>query len=447
MAKKVPVLSLSECALTELVNNIVAAFGFAMQTDLGNDITMTIIEINSYLEESGATSNIYQDLLKIILGSDYLEASIRYTCLRSLLNESVQQLNTEIFPFAYYDRILQVIATQGTGLRSLNLKGVWIKDEHMSTMYDIIKKLPNLTKLSIPYIADDDLLSVIAENSKKLKVLDISGETDITEIGLECLSMGVARESLTIVNIGMLGEENICHTDVALLILCLPNLTNLQTYSYVGKSLLYIYEEKNQNFKCKLKYLHDTATTESCLDAIVSTCPELESIYLDSPNSGILNKLSALKLRQIKIYRFSCSEFIDVLEDIGDRLVHLTLIKGKGSIDLGRIAFTCSNIIDLDCYMMEQLLYTFERKFNGIEGLEILNSPMAATSLKHFLCRSTSLKRLAVDTVHFTDDDMVGIFLENRFNWLEDIWFTSAKNLTLNTVEVNMMKIKQYFFS
>lgn len=435
MSKKVPVRSLSTCALSELANCIVASFGFSMQSNADNDVTMTMVDINSYLEESGATSDIYQDLLRIILGSDYLEASIRFTCLQTLLNESVQHLVTEIFPYSYYDRILQVIAAQGHGLRSLNLKGIWVKEEQMDSMYIVVKKCLNLTRLSIPYIANDDLLKEISEHSSHMRVLDISGETDITEIGIEFLRYGLAKDYLSVIDIGMLGDENICHTDIALLIESLPNLTSLMTYSFVGKSIQYIHEE-NPNFRCKLKYIHDTGTTQKAMDAIVCICPELESIYLDTPVNGILRKMSSLKLRHIKLYKFNSLELLETLELIGGRLIHLTLIKGKGMLDIGKLAVTCSGLIDLYCYMMEQLTYSMDRSFNCLQSLEILNSPLATACLKNLISKSLYLKRLAVDTVHFTDEDIIEIFLENDFKHLEDIWFTSATNLTITSVDV-----------
>lgn len=406
MSKKCQVRSLSDWSLSELANTIVASIGLAIQTDI-DDISITIVELNTYLEESGATSVIYQDLLRIILSSDYLEASVRFTCLQMLLNESVNCLITEIFPFSYYEKILQVIAAQGLGLNVLNLKGVWIKDDHLHLMMEITKKLTKLKNLSIPYIANDDLLKEISENIPKLKYLDISGETDITEIGIECLTLGECRYSLTIVDIGMMGEENICHTDVALLLTELPNLANLGTYSYVGKSLLYIMEQKDKHFKCKLKHLHDTGTDLKTIEAIVSTCPVLESVYIDTPvEEGILIKLNSLKLSAIKLYKFFCYELMDLLELMGKNLISMTCIKGKGQFDFGKLTTLCPNIVYIDVYMMEHLKYSTDVGFPYLKGLEILNSPIGLTNLKHLISRSLKIKRLAVDTVQFTDEDM-----------------------------------------
>lgn len=157
MPKHNPIPTLAQRSLVELANTIVQTIG----KDNEDDDWATVIII-SYLTECGATPNIHQDLLRHILCSDSLEASIRFGCLRALLNEGVQSLATELFPFSYYEKILQVISEQGTGIRHLNLKGVWVKDEHMNYMFDIINKLKDrLTILSIPYIANDELLEEI----------------------------------------------------------------------------------------------------------------------------------------------------------------------------------------------------------------------------------------------------------------------------------------------
>lgn len=409
MAKKCPVRSLSDSSLAELANLIVSTLGSSMNlSDLDHDITITMVEINTYLENSGATSNIYQDLLRVILGSDYLDATMRFTCLQMLLNCSVNFLVTEVFPFSYYEKILQIIAAQGTGLRILNLKGIWVKDEHMHYMFKIVEKCPHLTKLYIPYIANDGLLEVISKNCKELQLIDISGETDITEIGVEFLSKGVSSRLLTVVDVGMPGEENICYSDIAMILEHCPNVQTLSTYSFVGPALKFVYDNIDENFKCKLKYLHDTGTNEDTLKVIIKTCPKLESLYLDTPKAGILHVLKEKFLRKLKIYKFSCIELMQVLEKIGRNLSHLTMIKGNGNLEIGKLSRYCPALIDLDCYMMDLLSYVAcSNKFDHLEGLEMLSSPMNSKLLKSFICSCITLKRLAVDTVSFSDDDIV----------------------------------------
>lgn len=411
MSRKLQVRLLSEYSLSELANSIVSSIGHTMQTSLELsielDLAIIIVEINTYLESLGATKYIYEELLKIVLNSDTLDASIRFTCLQMLLNESVQILVTQVFPISYYEKILQVITAQGRGIRYLNLKGVWVKEDNMSFMYELIKHLPYLKRLIIPHIANDDLLKHIGLYSKSLKLLDISGETDITEIGIEYLCYGISKNNLSIVDIGSLGEENICHMDIALLIFNSPNLTSLVSYSFVGKSLLYIYENRDPKFKCKLNYIHDTGTNKKTMNAIVELCPKLEQVYLDTPDNGVLQKLSSVKLTRLKIYKFYCAELYPLLEEIGKYVLeHLTLIKGRGQMEIERIIRSCFILRDLDFYMMDSLSYNGDYSFQKLQGLEILSSPLSTSSLKNFICRTTSLKRLAVDTVNFTDEDM-----------------------------------------
>ncbi|XP_011178545.2 uncharacterized protein LOC105209689 isoform X2 [Zeugodacus cucurbitae] len=422
MSKKCGVRSLSDSALAELANQIVSTIGYAKYApDVVLDIDIVMVDINQYLEQTGATWNIYQDLLRVILSSDYLDANMRFTCLQMLLNGSVSFLVTEVFPFSYYEKILQVIAAQGTGLRVLNLKGVWVKEEHMHYLFEIVRKCKYLTKLFVPYIANDDLLEVIAKHCRQLKVLDISGETDITEIGIESLSHGVCNEILTVVDIGMPGEENICYSDIALILEHCPNVETLSTYSFVGASLKFVHDNIDENFTCKLRYLHDTGTDEATLRVIMKTCPHLESLYLDTPKAGSLSVLTSTYLRKLKVYKFSCAEVMEVLDKIGHNLSHLTMIKGVGHMEISEIVRACPLLVDLDCYMMDGLAYTKNtHRFECLEGLEMLSSPMSNTSLKLLICSCRQLKRLAVDSINFTDEDIVNVCsevvksLENR---------------------------------
>ncbi|XP_034098751.1 uncharacterized protein LOC132783410 isoform X3 [Drosophila nasuta] len=440
MSKKCSVRSLSDSSLAELANLLVSTISYVQYApDVQLDINILMVELNEYLAQSGATSNIYQDLLRVILSSDYLEANMRFTCLQMLLNCGVHFLVTEVFPPSYYEKILQVIAAQGAGLRVLNLKGIWVKEDHMHYMYEIVRRCKQLVKLYVPYIANDQLLEEIALNCNRLQILDISGETDITEIGIDQLAKGLCAQSLTVVDVGMPGEENICYSDIALILEHCPRVETLSTYSFVGAALKFIYDNIDTNFKCRLKYAHDTATDEPTLQVLLQTCPQLETLYLDSPKLGCLRALQTRQLRKLKICKFVVAELISLLErPMGQKLRHLTLIKGSGNLDLGKLARLCPSLIDLDCYVVESLSYASQVRFQQLEGLEILSCDMMTSSLKAFLCNTTDLKRLAVDSVDFTDDDIISMFVQHDFKVLEDIWFTLAPELTVQAVELLM---------
>lgn len=436
MPKKCPVRSLSDLALSELANTVVTTIATAFRCSATQPsgaliavhdevaAAILIVTVQSHLESLGATADVYEDLLRLILGADHLEAAVRFTCLQALLNGSVQALASEIFPFSYYEKILQVIAAQGAGLRVLNLKGVWVKEEHMPYMLAIVRQCRCLRRLCIPYIATDDLLEQIAgkDGPPELRYLDISGETDITDIGIERLCTATAARRadwLSVLDIGTLGEENVCHTDVAQLILHLPQLQSLVSYSYVGQSLVYVEENlADATFRCRLQYVHDTRTSERTMECIVRMCPQLESLYLDTPESGVLRRLgeelttvsasASSALQRLKVHKFCCREFGELAEmpAVGGALVHVTLMKGRGALDLGRLARFCGALADLDLYMMDGLMYVGEREFPALGGLEMLSSPLSTAALRHFVCRAPKLQRLAVDQIGWNDDEM-----------------------------------------
>lgn len=374
-------------------------------------MSLIMVEINSYLDGNGATHTIYEELLKAILSMDNLQASIRFVCLQTLLNHNVKSLTTEIFPYPYYEKILQVISMQGRGIKYLNLKGIWIKEEMMSLMFSIIKNLPYLIKLVIPYIANDDVLYHIMSHQRNLLYLDISGETDITDIGIDYLCTSNVGKTLTCLDIGMLGEENIDHVDISTLLLFLPNLTTLGCYSFVGKSLKYIIDSINPTFVSKLQYIHDTTTMECTIHAICKTCPDLKHLYLDTPEPRILHNITRLrKLQHLKIYRFQCDEITPILKMIGSQFHHLTFMKGRGIMDVIHMIKYCPNLIDLDFYMMDELTLNiaYIEEFGRLESLEILNSPMSPRTLEHLICNChRTIKRLAIDVVPFTEAEFM----------------------------------------
>lgn len=416
MSKKNKVINLNELTLSTLANSIVSAVGYSIaqenvETNFNLhelDMSLVMVEINSYLDENGATHTIYEELLQRILSWDHLHASVRFVCLQMLLNSNIRTLTTDIFPYPYYEKILQVVGMQGRGLRYLNLKGIWLKTDNMSLMFRIIKNLPNLVKLVIPYIATDDLLLHIKLYQKNLRYLDISGETDITDIGIEYLCSSDVSKILTVIEIGTLGEENIDHEDIASLLTHIPNLTSLGSYSFVGKALLHVIENINANFVTKLQYIHDTETKLNTMNAICQCCPDLRLIYLDSPEPNVLGKLLTFSnLQRLKIYKFNCDEIYCVLSTIGRQLRHLTFMKGRGIMDISHIIKNCPNLIDLEFYMMDELVCLTDENFNQLDCMEILNSPSSSITLKNLICNChRTIRSLSIDSIPFDDLEM-----------------------------------------
>lgn len=431
---------LHEITLTKVARHLINALS---QITSEQDVMLPFTLLSSYYDIIGATSDIYQDLLNLILSSEYLDPSVRYYAMKLLLNKNVKSLATGIFPCPYYHKVLEVIAEQGHQLTSLNLKGVWVKDEHLNLMYKLIKNLSHLTVLNIPYIANDEVMKFIGENNKVLKLLDVSGETDITEIGIDAMlnSNTTLAQSLTVVNVGMYGEENICHTDVALLIKLLPNLTNLGSYSFVGKAIWHIYNNDcPPNFRTKLQYLHDVQTSSRTMRAIVELCPTLETVYLEEPDNGVLLQIKEFKdLHKIKLNKFQCHELHQLLDKIGQRIVTLMLSGSSGSFNFTRIAETCGNLEILECYQLQTATHEEEIPFNKLEHIEMIQGNLSSSCLKYLITSTPKLKKLIIgDEIKFDDQDIARIIHRYKFDNLEGVWFPNAPRLTRDTVELLM---------
>jgi hypothetical protein len=85
-------------------------------------------------------------------------------------------------------------------------------------------------------------------------------------------------------------------------------------------------------------------------------------------------------------------------------------MKGTGIMDVIHLIKYCPNLLDLDFYMMDELTLNiaYEEEFKRLETLEVLNSPMSAMTLQHLICNChKTVKRLAVDFVPFTEEEMM----------------------------------------
>lgn len=127
--------------------------------------------VERYLED--VTSEVLQDLLKLILDSLSLDAGTRYSSLEILMRGDVQVVETGIFPYSYYEKILKVISEKGGGLQQISLKGVWARD-FPDLLVGMIKKLKNLRVLAIPHIGSDQVRRIRRKQVRWLSIF-VSG--------------------------------------------------------------------------------------------------------------------------------------------------------------------------------------------------------------------------------------------------------------------------------
>uniref|UniRef100_A0A6P7GCB0 Uncharacterized protein LOC114336336 n=1 Tax=Diabrotica virgifera virgifera TaxID=50390 RepID=A0A6P7GCB0_DIAVI len=431
MSPKLPVISLKLQCLKIISNKLI----FALSDDEGKNYGV----VSNYLAPT--TYEVLQDLLKIILSSVNLDASIRFSCLEVLLREDVGKLDTGMFPQFYYDKILKVIKASGVGLQHLNLTGVWVRDfpEQLS---QVIRSLKGLKTLVIPHMANDEVLDAIL-TLKNLNVLDISGEACFTVEGINALKS----QTLQILSIGSFGKTLICETDensgsqlIADLLENLPNLVSLRTYSFTG-SALFLLHNKLPKHKTKLKYLHDTGTTNSVMDTILSLCPDLENLHLDGAESGVLEKLTKLhKLHALKLTKCDIEEFLMFLTISGSQLESLKLNHSKDtSLDLSQICLLAPNLQIFECYLMKLTFTNSDTYFMSLENVEFCYCEVSDHVIRYIMENSPFLKRINVGSViRMTDGDVFRLCAECDFASLEELWFSSARCLTTTTVQLLM---------
>ncbi|XP_023026400.2 uncharacterized protein [Leptinotarsa decemlineata] len=428
MAPRNPVPSLSYLCLKLISNQLIHA--------LSDDDGKYYEVVSKYLGE--ATYEVLQDLMKIILNSVNLDASIRLSSLKLLLREDVEKLETGMFPQFYYEKILDIIIAQGKNLKHLNLKGVWLQD-FPGKLSVLIRRLRNLESLLIPHMANDEVIDAIV-TLRKISVLDICGEACYSVSGMKKLRS----ETLRVLDVGNFGKVCICSEEssgfdlIAEVIMNLPNLSALRTYSYTGNALLTINNEF-PCFKTKLKYLRDTSTTVEIIEAISQLCPNLENLYLDSPEPGVVEKLVKLrKLNSLKLTKCNVPELLTFLRVSGAQLQVLKLNHNKNTpLDLSEICLHAPNLTTLECFQMKLTFTNLDTYFMGLQNVELLYCDMSDEVTKFVLRNSPFLKRIVIGClINMTDGDIFRLCAECEFSNLEVILFSYAKSLTIIAVEL-----------
>ncbi|XP_056641806.1 uncharacterized protein LOC130448444 [Diorhabda sublineata] len=431
MSPRTLVTSLKLLCLKIISNKLI----YALSDDEGKNYEI----VSNYLTPT--TFEVLQDLLKIILDSVNLDASIRFSCIEILLREDVRKLDTGMFPQFYYDKILRVITERGQGLQHLNLKGVWVRD-FPDLLSQLVRSLKGLKSLFIPHMANDDVIEAIL-TLEHLRVLDISGEACFTGDGVKHLRSN----TLQMLSIGYFGKLNICETEensgiqlISHLLKNLPNLISLRTYSYTGRAVSLLHSEF-PDYKTNLKYLHDTGTSKGIMESMLNLCPDLENLHLDGAECGVLEKLGKLrKLNTLKLTKCDVVEFLTFLRQSGSQLHTLKLNHNKNtSLDLSEICLLAPNLQTLECYHMKLTHTNLDTYFMSLVNVEFSYCEVSDDVIRFVFTNSPFLRKISVGSViKMTDGDMFRLCAECDLINLEELWFSCAMWLTSTTVELLM---------
>ena len=71
------------------------------------------------------------------------------------------------------------------------MRGVWLHDDpsgktrNMKDFHDFIKSITNLRRLSLPYVANNNIVQSVLTNCHQLTFLDVSGSSEIGDAHVE----------------------------------------------------------------------------------------------------------------------------------------------------------------------------------------------------------------------------------------------------------------------
>lgn len=412
MSKKCPVLTLKKIAFNKLLHFLNSTI--LINTSGSNaNIQHIVNTIILYLIYNNASPNIYEQLLNVVLRSGRLTSHTKFIFLRILLNDYVHTLIFEApILIALQNYYLHFINNGNAyNLKNINFYGLPCYDHNEQYFIKIIENNTNLKELQFAR-TNDEVLKSIAKNSKHLISLNIINPVNITSVGVSVICAGVCRTTLTYINIGFnLAplQKKLTSRDIILLLLNLPNLQILLSYVGIGSALVFIDEYFNSEFKTKLIYIEDTTTDHKAMDAIIKMCPKLTHLLLIGPEPTILYKLNEINnLKHFKLSGFTCNQFMESLHFYGKKLKYLNIKLGCGTMDIGKIALYCPNLLQLNCVLIDSIAYDYlcNGTFKNLRVLEINECVMEKIHLLHFFYDTITLTHLILDEIEFTDADI-----------------------------------------
>lgn len=401
--------------------------------------------VREILSES-LTPGILEELLNTILSRDEeVEAVVRYLALQLLLVCGVRKVSIGNFPESYYSMVLETIAKNGESLHQLDLRGIWIGQEHKNALLRILRRLCDIKRITLRYNCDDEMLATIGKYNSDLQKIDVSGSRAITEEGLKNLCsnphrvcMNKLKHSLQIVDLGGPGAQNLPVTHVKYLLYNLPNLVSVGSYELTGQAVEMLHNDY-PHIKLRLLYMHDTNTTSGRFNCIAKVCPELQAIYFDSPKSTVLHYLDMLKkLNEVKVHKVRWSDAEIMLKKIGPNIRSLYLLTVFGDIDLMNLGSWCSNLHRLEFHNVSLVSSesTHGTAFHRVLEFLVYSSQVNTMCVKLIINQCLAVERLSLgDCGQLNDESIISSLMGNSLQNVREMWLGLAENLTLRTIE------------
>lgn len=400
---------------------------------------------------------LLQDLLNTILERDEaVDATVRFTALQLLLVPGVTKLAVGHFPEPFYAPVLSAIADSAAELRSLDLRGLWVRSMHKFYLCKVIRRVHTIRQLTLRYTCDDEILALVGKHCSQLERLDISGSENITDTGMRSLyekriqdvfkGFNDLTKTLTIVDIGGPGAQHLPVSQVSLLLRFLPNLKSLGSFERTGAAVEMLFSE-DPTLRFNLVYIHDLYTPIQRLNIIAKSCPKLTGIYLDCAKGTAVQNIHLLKeLRSLKLHKIRWTDVEIALRGLNHKLRTLYLSTIWGTIDVYQLSLYCPMLTRLELHGASLMSSAPDLESPCIALPELVEVLVYRTTLsglmaKSFLVSSQRLEHVAFGECNqITDSQLISCLTDSSLTELRELWLGQANKLTMASLECLMEK-------
>jgi len=437
-----------------------------------DDESMRMAELRSWMLD-WLMPDLAAQILHLVLSDQTLTPDVRINAFKTLFSQHSKCLN--FAGGSYHDSYHHDIASHlikvtsaSPRIEDLSTRGVWFSmvdgEGFRDKFYEALRQMNRLKQLKTPYIANDQLLRIVAANCPHMTILDLSGARELTDTGVskwvQHVTQTAARKtssvsmvkSLQCMNLGGPGGNPLKPSTVAEILYAFPNLVTLGGYPFMGQVLDHLQYEIDGYYQTKLKYFHDRNTSSDTLDLMAYCCPDLIHVFLDTPQREVVKGLfggggskagtpATPDLRKLKLSKVNCDDLNEVFDLAGGgggvSLTSLEIVNGRGSLDLTQVAKACHNLQSLEIYysMAVHVSRPLDLNFPALKRLSVYSTDVRGNYSQSILKSCRQVEKLTLcncDTLN--DDQFFEVLESNPLDKCTSICLLLAPYLTVRTI-------------
>ena len=145
----------------------------------------------------------------------------------------------------------------------------------------------------------------------------------------------------------------------------------------------------------QLRYIHDQFTEEETFDLAVQFCPQLSSIFLDTPAEAVIARLREFpRLRRLKFNKVPFPALVEAARPLGAQVSAVEVVLGRGSLDLALLAASCPALASLELYYSDQVTAGGEVRLPGLARCVVYSTAISGAASTALLAGCPGLQHL-----------------------------------------------------